>query len=89
MIYKIKEGFIVRRIGNQIMAVPVGKQTTDIHGVIALSESGEMLWHALENGADIETLTAVITDNYEVDYQTAKADTESFLEGLKQQGALI
>lgn len=89
MIYKVKDGFIVRKIGNQIMAVPVGKQTTDIHGVIALSESGELLWNALQNGADIETLMGIIMDNYDVDSDTAKADIQKFLDGLKQQGALI
>lgn len=89
MIYKIKDGFIVRKIGNQIMAVPVGKQTTDIHGVIALTESGELLWNALQNGADIEMLADILTDNYEVERDVAKADIKSFLDGLKQQGALI
>ncbi len=89
MIYKIKDGFVVRRIGNQIVAVPVGKQTTDIHGVIALSESGELLWKALQDGADIGTLADILTDNYEVDRSTATSDIEAFLDGLKQQGALI
>ncbi|MBQ7122243.1 MAG: PqqD family protein [Clostridia bacterium] len=89
MIYKVKDGFIVRRIGNQIMAVPVGRQTTDIHGVIALSESGELLWNALVSGADIEALADILTENYDVDRDTAKADTERFLDGLKQQGALV
>ena len=89
MIYKVKDGFIVRRIGNQIMAVPVGRQTTDIHGVIALSESGELLWNALVSGANIEALADILTENYDVDRDTAKADTERFLDGLKQQGALV
>ena len=89
MIYKVKDGFIVRKIGSQIMAVPVGKQTSDIHGVIALSESGEMLWNALVNGADIDSLADILTENYDVDRDTAKADTVRFLDGLKQQGALI
>lgn len=89
MIYRVKDGFIVRKIGNQIMAVPVGKQTTDIHGVIALSESGELLWNALQNGSDIETLADILTENYDVDRETAKSDIETFLDGLKQQGALI
>lgn len=89
MTYKVKDGFIVRRIGMQIMAVPVGKQTTDIHGVIALTESGELLWNTLVNGADIETLADILTENYDVDRETAKSDIEAFLDGLKQQGALI
>ena len=39
--YRVKNGFIVRKIGEQIMAVPIGAQTSEIHGMIALSESGD------------------------------------------------
>ena len=87
--FRIKEGFIVRRIGGQIMAVPTGRLTSDIHGMIALTESGELLWKALENGADEQTLTDILTENYEVDSETALSDVKKFLDGLKEQGALI
>lgn len=86
--YKIKDGFIVREIGKQIMAVPVGPRTSEIHGMIALSESGSLLWSALETGADIETLADILTDNYNIDRTTAVADVKKFLDGLKSQGAL-
>ena len=88
MVYKLKSGFILRKIVDQIMAVPVGTQTSHIHGMIALTESGELLWKALENGADETALTNLLTENYEVDAETALADVKSFLNGLKEQGAL-
>lgn len=86
--YKLKDGFIVRKIGNQIMAIPVGSRTSEIHGMIALSESGELLWNALENGADVETLADILTENYTVERSLAVSDVEKFLKGLKEQGAL-
>lgn len=89
MIYKVKDGFIIRELGGNKMAVPVGKQTSEIHGMIALSESGALLWEVLENGADLQTLAAVLTDNYEIDEATALADARKFVDGLKEQGALI
>lgn len=88
MIYKLKDGFLVRKIGEQIMAVPVGQQTSQIHGMIALSESGELLWKALETGADEEALADILTENYEVERSTALADVKKFLDGLREQGAL-
>ena len=86
--YKIKNGFIIRKIGVQIMAVPTGKMTSEIHGMIALTESGELLWTALQNGAETETLADILTKNYEVEYETALADAEKFVDGLKKQGVL-
>ena len=86
--YQLKSGFILRKIGDQIMAVPVGPQTSHIHGMIALTESGELLWNALRDGADENTLMSLLTKNYEVDAVTALADVQSFLKGLQAQGAL-
>ena len=88
MIYKVKSGFIVRKIGSQIMAVPVGQQTTALHGMIALSESGALLWKALQTGADEQQLCSLLLENYEVSSETALADTKKFLQGLREQGAL-
>lgn len=70
------------------MAVPTGKMTSEIHGMIALTESGELLWNALEKGADIGTLADILTENYEVERDVALADAEKFVSGLKKQGAL-
>lgn len=86
--YKVKDGFIIRKIGGQIMAVPMGKMTSEIHGMIALSESGELLWNALQKGADPDTLADILTENYEVERDVALADAEKFVSGLKEQGAL-
>jgi hypothetical protein len=88
MVYKLKSGFILRKIGNQIMAVPVGSQTSHIHGMIALTESGALLWDALIDGTDEDTLSELLIQNYEVDKPTALSDVRSFLRGLKEQGAL-
>ena len=88
MVYKLKSGFILRKIGDQIMAVPVGPQTSHIHGMIALTESGELLWNALRDGADENTLTNLLTESYEVDAVAALADVQSFLNELEKQGVL-
>ena len=88
MVFKLKSGFVLRKIGNQNMAVPVGTQTSHIHGMIVLSESGELLWQALANGAEEDALVEILMENYEVDQPTALADVKDFLKGLEEQGAL-
>jgi hypothetical protein len=86
--FRLKKGFIVRKIGEQIMAVPIGTQTSEIHGMIALSESAELLWNALEDGSTIEEMTRILTENYEIDCESAQRDVTTFIEQLKSQGAL-
>ena len=86
--FRIKDGFIIRKVGGQAMAVPTGKMTSEIHGMIVLTESGELLWNVLKEGAEIETLADILVENYEVERETALADAEKFVSGLKAQGAL-
>ncbi len=86
--YKIKEGFIIRKVGGQIMAVPTGKMTSEIHGMIILTESGELLWNAMLGGAEEEYLADILTENYEVERETALADVRKFISSLREQGAL-
>ncbi len=88
MIYKVKDGFVLRKIGPQVMAVPVGRLTSEIHGMIALSESGALLWNVMLQGADKEKLVEALLNEYETDRATACADVDKFISGLKEQGAL-
>lgn len=88
MIYKVKDGFVLRKVGPQVMAVPVGKRTSEIHGMIALTESGALLWDLLTVGADKNSLVNALFDEYEIDKETAESDVCAFLNGLSEQGAL-
>ena len=88
MKYQVKSGFVVRKIGSQIMAVPVGQRTSEFHGMIALTESGALLWQALVEGATAQELTRILLEEYEVTPERAEADVQRFLEGLRAQGAL-
>ena len=71
------------------MAVPVGTQTSELHGIIALNESGEMLWGLLEKGATQEELADALQACYEVERSVALDDAEKFIDMLKEQGALL
>lgn len=88
MIYKVKDGFVIRKVGLQVMAVPVGKRTSEIHGMIALTESGALLWDLLTGGADENSLINALLNEYEIDRETAKSDVCDFLSGLSEQGVL-
>lgn len=88
MIYKVKDGFVIRKVGLQVMAVPVGKRTSEIHGMIALTESGALLWDLLTVGTDENSLINALLSEYEIDRETAKSDVCDFLCGLSDQGVL-
>ena len=44
---KLKEGFILREIGGEIMVIPSGDEL-DLNMMITLNETGRFLWERLE-----------------------------------------
>ena len=68
MTYKLKDGFVLRKVGPMYMAVP---------------------WKALETGTDtLEGLVAALRAEYDVSEEQATADTQAFLDSLREQGVL-
>ncbi len=85
---KVKDGFVLREIGPQTVAVPVGKRTGEIHGVVSLTESGALLWSKLAEGAEKEELVSLLLAEYEIDEKTASLDVDDFIKGLYAQGVM-
>ena len=87
--YHINKDFIMREIGGEYILVATGEAAVRFSGLITLSESGYLLWKHLEQGGDPPLLPQVLTENYEVDAETAWRDAEEFLEHMKQNNILI
>ena len=85
---KIKDGFIIRQISDSYMAVPVGERTAEVHGVIALSETGAFLWKQLEEECEMENLVVSLLNEYDVDSERAKKDVSTYVDYLRSQGWL-
>ena len=85
---KIKDGFLVRKIANQYMAVPVGTRTKDLHGMIALNETGAFLWNLLKDDQTEENLVGKLMEEYEVDVKRASASVKRLIVELQQNEVL-
>ena len=89
MAIKLKKGFVLRKIGPQYMAVPFGAMTRDVQGMISLTESGYLLWQALDKGAEtVDELVAIMLDTYDVDRDTATKGVNEFLNYLREVGVI-
>ena len=78
---KIKEGFIIKKLGIGYIVVTVGDASKDFNGVIRLNETGAFLWQSIQDGADSrEKLIQAMLDRYEdLNQETAKKDLDEFL----------
>lgn len=79
---KKKKEFIVREIVGETILVPVGETVNTFNGLITMNNMGRFIWDSIEKVNSKEELVDLILDNYDIDYDTAKEDSDEFLEKL-------
>ncbi len=86
---RISDQFMLRQVADEFLVIPVGEAALKVKGLIGLSESGSLLYRKLQSGATEEELTSALLAEYDIDADTARADTRSFLEQMRRMGILI
>lgn len=83
---KIKKGFVLRKFADKWIAV-ASDDIADEHNIlITLNKTGVFVWNLLQNDIDYNTVIAKITEHYNIDEKTAKADFDIFLEKVRKAG---
>ncbi len=85
---KIKEDFILRKVADSYVVVPVNNMSLDFNGIINLNETGAFLFRIMQNGASREELLSKLLDEYEVTPQKAEKDIDLFIEKVKDADIL-
>lgn len=85
---KIKKDFILRKVADSYVVVPVGKMTLDFNGIINLNETGAFLFGELQKGADREELIEKLLAEYDVTPEKAANDIDIFIQKAKDADVL-
>ncbi len=85
---KIKAGFILKNVAGSNLIVPIGENLVDFSQMITINETGAFLFEKLTVGAELDELATAMTEEYDIDFETAKADAEKFVELLSSEGML-
>ena len=79
---EIKKEMILRKIGADVILVPVGNALKDHNGLFMLTESACFLWEQLPQCGSVQELADRLFDEYEVTEEQALADTTEFVNKL-------
>ncbi len=85
---KIKNGFLLRQVGEQNVVVAVGEESRNFNGIIRLNETGRFLWENLQQDIPEKELVRIMLLEYDIDGATAEADVHNFIETLKEADLL-
>ena len=86
---KIKNNYIFRKVAQESLLIPTGQTALSIKGLIALSESGSMLYQKLQQDCSREDLVAALRAEYDVSEAVALEDVEAFLNQMRQLDMLM
>ena len=78
---KLKSGFVLKEVAGECVVVNVNPHA-NLDGMITLNSTAKTLWLALEKGASEEELVRALTEEYEVDEETAVLAVRGFAEKL-------
>lgn len=85
---KIKDNFMLRKVADCYVVVPIGPAVADFNGMINLNEAGAFLWQLLESETTEEAVVAAMLEHYEVSEDIARNDVKKFVLQLSEAGLL-
>lgn len=83
---RIKEGFVMRDVAGQAVAVATGEASKFFHGMIKLNSTGSKIWRGIETG-DTETAIAdSLANEYGINPEQALSDVATFIARMREIG---
>ena len=76
--------FVVRKVMDNIVAIPVGQTILRLNGMILLNDVSKIIWDSLERGTDLESAVRAVTDAFDVSEDEAQADILEFCGKLRE-----
>ena len=73
---------VFRQIGDESVLVPIANNVGDLSSIYTLNETGTRIWELLDGKRNIVEITGLITDEYDVPMDAARADVCEFIDEL-------
>lgn len=83
---RIVKEFIMRTVAGETILVPTGATAEEFNGMLTLTETAKVIWENLEKVDSLDEMVHVLTEQYEVDEETAKQDAVALISELLRIG---
>ncbi len=75
---KAKTGFNLRNVCGEQVIVAEGRENIDFSNIISMNETSAYLWNAIQDtDFTVDDLVELLTQEYDVDEQTARKDAQA------------
>lgn len=83
---KIKQGFVMRDVAGQTVAIATGEASKSFHGMVKLNDTGAVIWNGIEKGLDEAEIAEQLAAGYDVEADQALKDVGSFIARMRDAG---
>ena len=86
---KVKNGFILRKVGKQFVVAATGEASRNFNGMIRLNDEAAFAFGQLQGGTTEEELVAALVEKYGGNEEEVRVDVANFLTKLGEADALV
>jgi hypothetical protein len=86
--FKRNENFVFRKIGDEMILVPIKDNVGDMGYIYNLNELGAFIWQHLDGKDRLLDIKNSILEEFDASDQQAEKDMCEFVDGLKEIGAI-
>ena len=77
--FKKKSLFASRKVGNEMVLVPLKNNIANMNELFTLNEVGSFIWNLIDGENSEADIIEAIADSFDIDFQTAKQDFDNFM----------
>jgi hypothetical protein len=87
-VYRRSSAVVSRQISGETLVVPIRGKVGDLASIYSFNETGSVLWAALEHPRSLENLTSLLCQSFEVGWDDARRDADTFVREMQAAGLL-
>ncbi len=87
-VYRRSTTVVSRQISGETLVVPIRGKVGDLASIYSFNETGSVLWAALEHPRSLENLTSLLYQSFEVGWDDARRDADTFVREMQAAGLL-
>lgn len=80
---------VARRIGDEVILVPIRNNAGDLQCIYSLSEVGALVWERIDGVRTFTDLIGLVCSQFDASPDEVERDLSEFLAHLEQIGALV
>ena len=85
---RIKQGFVMRDVAGQAVAVATGEASKTFRGMVKLNATGALIWRGIEAGESTGDIAGRLAAQYSIPTDQATADVATFIARMRDAGLL-